>query len=187
MATYRIVLHVGMGAALLVTCIVPQGCRSSNDTALAATVGGAEISGPLTMNKLFGTRDPRQCVPVKHKPNEVEAAALIQCAQESQSHDYMTLYNNVRVSMAGSRVYQYNADSGNSDIDTTAPVYPIRGAMDQYVCHQAGQVAPDQSCLITHMGKASGSCVKTTFGDWHCSMLDLNSPPGTNGPAPTTY
>ena len=139
------------------------------------------------MNALFGTRNPRQCEPVKHKPSEAEAAALIQCALDSQSHDYMTLYNNITVSMAGSRVYQFRSDSGNSDIDTTSPVYPIRGVMDQYVCHQAGELAADKSCLITHMAKASGSCFKTTFGDWHCSMLDLNTTPGTNGPAPKTY
>lgn len=176
-----------MGCALLVGCAVSAGCNGSHEAVLAASNGASNISGPPTANALFGTRNPRQCQPVKQKPSEAEAAALLQCALEAQSHDYMTLYNNVSVSMAGSRVYQYRADSGNADIDTTAAVYPIRGSMDQYVCHQAGQMAPDQSCLITHMAKASGSCYKTTFGDWRCSMVDLSTTPGVNGPAPKTY
>ena len=76
---------------------------------------------PPTMNAMFGTRNPRTCVPVKHVPSETEAAALLQCVRDSaRPPDLMFLWQNITVTKGSSRPYIYNSDSYNSSIDTTS-------------------------------------------------------------------
>ncbi|MDB5722530.1 MAG: hypothetical protein JWP15_3148, partial [Alphaproteobacteria bacterium] len=64
--------------------------------------------------------------------NASSRAAPVQCASENATRDMLSLWENVRVEMGGARPYQYNSDSSNNDIDTTAEVHPIQVSAGSY-------------------------------------------------------
>jgi hypothetical protein len=186
----RVTLGLLLGAAV-------SGCGNGASGAASAT-GASDAAGvsatgpeqadtvfpPPTMNAMFGTRNPRTCVPVKHVPSEAEAAALVQCARDNaRPPDLMFLVQNIKVTKGSSRPYIYNSDSFNSNIDTTSEVYPIRVAADWYMCSQ------EKTCKVTPYAEMEGACYKTTFGDWRCSFSEISARPGpeTTAPPPTTY
>ena len=68
------------------------------------------------------------------------------------------------------------------DVDPSEPVYPIRGSYLMYQCSNIAPGHPWQSvyaagknCTIYDHKQAVGSCWKTTFGDWKCTMGDPNA------------
>ncbi len=65
-------------------------------------------------------------------------------------------------------------DAGASAIDTSAPVYDIRGSYTQYQClaqsTMANAFANSHNCNKYVKTAALGSCFRDTFRDWHCSM-----------------
>ena len=153
----------------------------------AADAGSGDagaLSGPPTINPLFGARDPRKCAAVKHKPSEAEAAAMSQCAKENATNEMLLLWQNVQVQMGGSRPYAYNSDSHYNNIDTTAALYPIRVTGDVYACGREST-----TCVVQHATNSDGACYRTTFGDWNCWFggLDTLDPSSTNLPHPTAY
>jgi hypothetical protein len=142
------------------------------------------LSGPPTINPLFGARDPRKCAKVTHKPSEAEAAAMSQCAKENGGNEMLILWQNLKVQMGNSRPYAYNSDSHYNSIDTTAAMYPIRATGDMYACGREST-----TCMVQHVTDSEGACYKTTFGDWDCwfSGLDTIDPNKVEMPHPTTY
>jgi hypothetical protein len=54
-----------------------------------------------------------------------------------------------------------------TDIDTKALVYPLRASFKGYQC-DTGNIG--YNCNIYYVEKAPGTCYKTTFGDWSCSI-----------------
>lgn len=64
-----------------------------------------------------------------------------------------------------------------SEIDVDVPVYAIRGSFVQYQCSEVSKILENQgkNCNIYRQPNASGQCYKTTFGDWKCNLMDLNS------------
>jgi hypothetical protein len=62
-------------------------------------------------------------------------------------------------------------------IDTSFPVYPIRGSYQKYQCgHTQGSwvYKPGQNCDLITTPQASGVCYKTSFGDWACRMASVD-------------
>jgi hypothetical protein len=178
--------------ALIAICLVTASaliaCGKSGSGGAAASDGNDANAGPPVMNVALGARMPRKCNPVKHVPNEAEAAALAQCATENGGEagafdPMIYLWQNVHVQMGGSRPYAYNSDSHNNSIDTTSEVYPIRVTGDQLSC------TGKPTCATRHADNAEGSCYKTTFGDWQCyfSQVFGVTQSAVELPAPKTY
>jgi len=71
-----------------------------------------------------------------------------------------------------------------TDADTTQPIYPIRGSYTKYICREK-QYAPGKNCHAYESTGATGVCYRTTFGDWKCSLLDLNEKSIPNQPPPS--
>src|ERR1035441_10285017 len=70
-----------------------------------------------------------------------------------------------------------STDSLKSDADVNSPVYPIRGSYDGYTC---GLLDPPRTvygrnCMVQGQPQATGSCYRTSFGDWSCGMIDANN------------
>jgi hypothetical protein len=138
----------------------------------------------------FGTREPRKCAPVKSQPNGEQIKSLIQCADEGQStRDYRYLDENLTIQAGGTRRFIEFSDSGSTGIDTTAPVIPIRGSVDAYQCAPLSKYTnkgttydtdnTGKSCTISPVRNVSGTCYRTTFGDWQCHLPESMS--GTQG------
>ena len=159
-----------LGAAAILALICP-------DEILAQTAQGASITG---------TRQPMSCQPARSQPNNAaQIARMIQCERETNRSGTVTILNNISVEFGGTRKYQSFADGGNYGIDTTAPVMPLRGSLDRYICdpitHKiAGNVYSldntGKNCTVVHERKATGSCIRTTFGDWTCTMMEAVHP-----------
>jgi hypothetical protein len=82
---------------------------------------------------------------------------------------------------------QYNSSNhGSLGMDTTKPVYDIRGSYDGYVCYDTTRGRPYQvgaNCNVTRFNSA-GICFRNTFGDWHCMMLGTMKEIGKKLPPP---
>lgn len=175
-------------AVCLATAFALAACGKSDGGAAQARGGNDANAGPPVINAALGARMPRKCNPVKHVPNEAEAAALAQCAIENGGdagafNPMIYLWQNLQVQIGGSRPYAYNSDSHSVSIDTTSEVYPIRVTGDQLSC--TGQ----PTCATRHADKAEGTCYKTTFGDWQCyfSQVFGVTQSSVELPAPKTY
>jgi hypothetical protein len=185
--SFRTALSLVLAAAVSGCGGSATGTSGTSDAAGGSGAGQEQAETtfpPPTMNAMFGTREPRNCVPVKHVPSETEAAALVQCARDSaRPPDLIFLWQNVKVTKGSSRPYIYNSDSYNSSIDTTSEVYPIRVAADSFRCSQ------EKTCKVTPYPEMAGECYKTTFGDWKCSFSETFAKPGadTTAPPPTAY
>src|ERR1700733_6668024 len=70
-------------AACLVSAFVLASCGKGSSGAAGTSGGNDADAGPPVINAAFGARMPRKCNPVKHVPNQAEAAALAQCATEN--------------------------------------------------------------------------------------------------------
>ena len=126
------------------------------------------------------------CQPARSQPNNAaQIARMIQCARETNRSGTITTLNNISVEFGGTRKYQSFADSGNDGIDTAAPVMPLRGSLDRYICNPITHKIPGdvysadntgKNCTVVHERKATGSCIRTTFGDWTCSMMEAVHP-----------
>ena len=142
------------------------------------------------VGKLYGTRDPVTCASTKEPsrgvPSAAQVAQYVRCSVEKKSGDYLMLTENVKVEIAKGRPFQPGSDI-LPDGDTTLPLYPIRGSMTRFTCSQASDYMKNKgkNCLIWVEPKASGICYKTTFGDWNCSMSDLNPQKSYDQPPPT--
>jgi len=139
----------------------------------------------------YGSRAPRTCentkTPARGAISAAQATKYVICAQEGVQSDQLYLVENVKVTVGGSRAYNSFSDSYATSIDTTAPVYPIRGSFDKYQWDKVSDIMENagKNCNLYHYPKAEGKCFKTTFGDWYCSMQDTSNPnPETALPPP---
>jgi hypothetical protein len=170
---------------------------SKNHTAMrtALTLGVAAILASACPCALLaqaaqsktGTRQPlTNCQPVKSQPsNAAQIARMIQCAREGERTGTITILTNIAVQLGATRKYVEFTDNGNYGIDPAAPVLPLRGSLDRYVCNPITHKRPGdvygidnegKNCMVVHERKASGSCIRTSFGDWTCSMIELVHP-----------
>jgi hypothetical protein len=125
----------------------------------------------------FGAREPRACPPRKFAgaPTAEQARALFICDLEKYNvgHGYLYLASDVVVEIGKSRPYS-RSDSGPTDIDVSARVYPIQGNFTTYQCSRRDAMLgqdPNRNCLVTVFSQATGTCYTSTFGEWHCGMI----------------
>jgi len=157
---------------------------------LASSPGFADVG----MGAKYATRNPATCTsktePAKGAPTAEQARRYLLCGSASRvgegedSFHHMVLMENVKVDIGKGRPFQggNNSDINMHDIDPRFPVYPIRGSFDMYQCSNIAAGDPWQSiyeagknCDVYEEHRATGSCFKTTFGDWDCSMGDANA------------
>lgn len=146
----------------------------------------------------YGSRDPHTCEdtkkPLRGAPSAEQAKQYVVCGLEHVFSYSLYLAEDVKVEVGGAVPYNPNNFPFASDIDTKSPVYPIRASFNEYQCgkeykstsHPLYNVG--KNCTIYHIPKATGVCLKTTFGDWRCSITsrtdDPNPPKRNVAPPP---
>ena len=146
----------------------------------------------------YGSRDPQTCAdsksPKTGAPSPAQAAQYVVCSSEHEVN-YLYLAENVVVQQIGKgRPYNINEDINVPDIDVKTSVYAIRGSYTGYQCGKINldRTNTNRNCTKHEYPQAKGLCYKDTFGDWHCSMVDVKSdisetdvpPPGGATSAP---
>ncbi len=159
----------------------------------------AIVSGTLTLclpqnawagiGSKYAARDPVTCSstkePAKGAPSAQQAANYVRCHDEGEdSFHHLILEQDVKVEIGKGRPFQGGrlSDINMHDVDPSELVYPIRGSYMMYQCSNIAPGDPWQSiyaagknCAIYDHKNAVGSCWKTTFGDWKCTMGDPNA------------
>jgi|SRR6185437_12740463 len=123
----------------------------------------------------FGSREPTPCPSRKFAgpPTAAQARALFICETEKYVNGYVYLVSDVSVEIAKPRPYSAWYDSGHGDIDVEARVYPIQGHFSDFQCSRRDAMLgqdPNKNCMRIDFPNATGTCYKSTFGEWHCSM-----------------
>jgi hypothetical protein len=132
----------------------------------------------------FGSRDPRTCPSRAEALSAATAKQYFICDSEytvgpNASGESIYLVSDVTVELGKSRPFNPNTDGFGFEaanaIDPSQSVVPIRGSFNGWVCGKLGQInaSPGKSCNLTTNPHASGLCFKSSFGDWHCTMLDF--------------
>lgn len=144
----------------------------------------AEGQAPRAGTNRYGTRDPQTCDDTSAPRSGVITAALARqyviCDREGVRRRAMHIVENVKVQVGGGRAYQPQSDLSYSDIDVNSPIYPLRGSLSAYQCvevdanraHSGFNLG--RNCILFEERKATGSCYRTTFADWKCSMYGVS-------------
>ena len=149
---------------------------------------GSELSDPPQMALAYQTRAPRLCKDVTAPPSSGQAAVMVQCELDRESPVGLFLMQEVAVQMSPSRSYVVDIDGELKEIDPKAPVYPLTGSLKAYWCSPVGVGYPaGKNCTLSPMPAAAGSCWRTTFGDWKCSLKGPTPNSRTGMPGPTIY
>ena len=164
------------------TFFLPLGCNSSSGQG-----SGTTISGPIHILPEYQSRAPRTCSPVTSPPSTATATVLVQCTMEAMSDLGVGLVQDVKIEVGKPRPFDNWGDLGLASIDHTAPVYPIQGDYNAYLCRLISNMAPaGNSCVRTVITGAQGRCWKDSFGKWHCRLQGGQALMGS-GPAPQTF
>ncbi|MDQ6828988.1 MAG: hypothetical protein M3081_08995 [Gemmatimonadota bacterium] len=153
---------------------------------LAVVVASASFA-PLAISaqagagaKFGGARDPKTCAdrtaPKRGAITAALAAQYVTCEEEHISSGSLYLVDDMKVQVGAGRPFQLRSDSYN-EIDPSQPVYAIRGSYVRYACSVPNATLGNfgKNCALYDQPHASGVCFKTTFGDWRCSMKDLDN------------
>ena len=155
---------------LILTAIAVIILFSASISTFAQTGSGAK----------YGSRDARTCADTKAPTSGAMTTALatkyVICSQEHIQGDYLYLVEDLTVQVGGAVPYNPNRFPFTADIDTKAPVYPLRAGFKQYQCNKVSDIAQNKgyNCNIYPRPNATGVCVKTTFGDWRCSITSAD-------------
>jgi hypothetical protein len=153
-----------------------------------------ELLQPQTgVGAKYGARDPFTCKstkqPLQGAPSAEQAKAYLigRFEKETGTGTLGQLYltENVKLEIGKGRPFEQGDGSGDADVSEL--VYPIRGSFTYYRCYPINSVYPvGQSCKKIESPNAEGFCYKTTFGDWRCSMVDIQTSKTLDGyfPAP---
>jgi hypothetical protein len=141
----------------------------------------------------YGTaRTPKTCPsraePKRGAPSVAQAKMYFTCESETEdgevgrgtTYSYIRLTENLTMQVAprsrpanGTDLKYNSSYSGSLGMDTTKPVYDIRGSYDGYVCTditRKRRLYPvGEECRVSRYTSA-GICFRNTFGDWHCMM-----------------
>ncbi len=127
--------------------------------------------------KEYDTRDPFVCAstkaPEKGAPSVAQVSDYVRCNQisgEKIAGGYISLFENARFEIGKGNPYSSWSDGGSIAIDNSQPVYPIRGSFDLYSCRPPGSMGfpAGKNCNLRKATDFTGTCFKTTFGDWSC-------------------
>ncbi|HLY62525.1 MAG TPA: hypothetical protein VKV95_17425 [Terriglobia bacterium] len=150
------------------------------------------FAGALTLaygqegaGKKYDTRDPFECKSMKEPatgaPSPSQVKDYVRCNKisgESIAGGYIYLYENAEFEIGKARPFSAWSDAGRRDIDNTQPVYPIRGAVDSYSCRPPGSMGfpPGKNCNVRKAASFTGTCFKTSFGEWSCQGKLMGDP-----------
>lgn len=163
----------------------PKQMRRLSDRAARPVDPPAEGPVPQPGANKYGTRDPQTCDDTRAPRSGAITAALaskyVICDREGVRRQAMHVVENVKVQVGGGRAYQPQSDQSYSDIDVTSPIYPLRGSLSAYQCvevdanraHSGYNLG--RNCILFEERKATGSCYRTTFADWKCSMYGVSN------------
>ena len=132
----------------------------------------------------YGARDPYACssktAPTSGPMTAAYARQYVICGYEKVDGErYLNLIENIRVQVGKGMVP--NSITSNDQVPN-AKQYLLRGSYDTYFCSpvistdspMAGD-SPGHNCILEHHTHATGACYRTTFGDWKCSMSDIDA------------
>ena len=131
--------------------------------------------------KNFGTnRQPRACpsprsVPTKGRISAAQATIYAACSYESNFATSGTVrFIDILSLEVAKKPRSVNGQdlSAFAQVDVSQPAYDIRGSVVGYTCYNLNGIIykPGQNCRISRNPQAGGACVKTTFGEWSCSI-----------------
>ena len=135
--------------------------------------------GQQGLGAKYGSRDPVTCPtikePAKGAPSVAQATKYTACTMEGEMGS-TTLYllQDIKVEIGGGTPFLQIPSihrPGNADINGT--VYAIRGSYKKYQCTVISKVFPNagKNCRVYDVPKATGSCYRTNFGEWSCTLL----------------
>ena len=167
-----------------------SGCKSAGVEA-AGNGSAANMSDPPTFNTVYQVRNPRVCAKVTSPPTVAQATALVQCSNESDTtgsgSPAIVVATDLQVEMGAPRNYIQGTDD-RQELDPSAKIYPLRGQGTRWSCGPAASYPAGQNCMMWPAGPGGqGSCWKTTFGDWNCTMSIGSTKWVTKQKGPTTY
>lgn len=157
--------------------------------ALAGADDGVTLIPDTTTGATYGATGPRKCstkkVPANGPPSPITIAKYVICGAEGIFSQQLYLVDNVEVTaVAPGRPYNPNEDINMSNIDIRKPVFAIKGSLRGYQCSALDKPGgydggPDYkkgtNCGRTTRPNATGLCFQDTFGDWSCSMTDVDA------------
>lgn len=124
----------------------------------------------------YEARDPKTCAdtkkPTRGAMSAAQATEYIICGKEKDEGGHLTLVENLKVQVGGATAYNRDTFGYTPDVDPKAPVYPVRASLNMYQCNEVSDAMENRgkSCTVYVRPKATGVCVKTTFGDWRCTL-----------------
>jgi hypothetical protein len=162
--------------ALAAAGVALAGCGGSGSASGGIATSDNDQVAAVAPDSPFGAREPRTCPPRNFPgpPTSRQALNLFVCDAEKDLGGYRYLVSNVGVQVGASRPFEEASDSGASDIDVSALVYPIEGHMISYQCNRRDAMLgqdPNKNCLQSNVAHSTGTCYKSTFGEWHCMMM----------------
>jgi len=135
------------------------------------------------VGRRYGTREPKTCAsrrdPLNGAPSVEQAREYFICDIEAERVTSLALVTNVRLEIASGRSFNAQTDSGRTGVDPKQLIYDIRGSFTHFECRPPARgdnaFSRTHNCSGFEEPAAQGSCYKNTFGDWHCTMLDLHA------------
>ncbi len=128
----------------------------------------------------FGSRDLTTCAdtkaPTKGAITAELAAKYARCTYEKADTNSIGLLEDVKIQVGGAVPFNPKTYPYATDVDPKSPVYPLRGSYKTYTCDAVSNAAENRgvNCTVYVSPKATGVCLKTTFGDWWCSITGLD-------------
>ncbi|WP_375398988.1 hypothetical protein [uncultured Sphingomonas sp.] len=196
---------IGFGILLAGTALVTGCGEGDGNSTVAGTTeapgggGDVQLIPDTTIGATYGATGPRKCstkkVPANGPPSPDVIAKYVICGAEGVMSSNVYLLDQVVVSaVAPGRPYNPNEDVNMSNIDINKPVYAIKGSLVGYQCAEVQKPGQDfgkqydkgSNCNRTPQPNAHGLCFQDTFGDWSCSLVDVDAPinPEREKPAP---
>jgi len=149
-----------------------QGTQQETKAAMANRPKGNGIGAQ------YGTREPAACANRGGPLTTATARQYFICDAEGEKAGYMYLVTDVTIQLGHARAFNWNQDSASTGIDTSQPVYDVRGSYNKYSCTKPTPIdnafSRTHNCALYDEPNSEGRCYKTTFGEWHCTMEDFH-------------
>jgi hypothetical protein len=147
------------------------------------TIVAAGLAAAPSVGVKYGSREPAICQtmkdPAKGPPSAEQVRRYVLCGAEGEKGRTLYLLQDVKVEVGKGAAYRDIPPihrPGNADPEGL--VYQIRGSLKRYQCEPHSTSFPNagKNCRLYDEPKATGECHKDNFGDWQCSLRDLDSP-----------
>jgi len=149
-----------------------------------AVASGAAAARPPAGANRFGTREPHTCAntkaPAGTRIDAAHAREYLLCQAEGVKGDFLYLVENLTLEVGAPDPMAVRERFGFSEIDMRVTPIAIRGSFQSYQCKPLDAQFDSRfynlgkNCNVYDNRHAAGYCYKNTWGDWKCSMTDLN-------------